>query len=247
MPFQPGPFHQLASVDVNLTPGVYTYTADATDLAAQLGSVTAGWSAAIADLTNLSLEPADISIGIDIDGIIRDIGYQAAGLVTPDLDIIDQGWASGSTQLNAATAFAPPQAWADPGEPYTPPGSVLTLAVPTVNPNAFVPAQNFTVGATTEGLSPAVGLYNTTRVGAQNFTVGDNFTLIALGDPGQEVTVNAIFNGVQLPAADFGTIDSTKQLFITGTMPPENAGVWREDWSIAGQLVASFNFVVSGS
>jgi hypothetical protein len=247
MPLEPGPFSQAPAADVFFPAVAYDFTDDALTLSGELDAIASGWDGFFTDAGNLAAEGADVAIGLDWVYAVGWLLGQAGALPRPDLDIVDQGFASAAGMLNDAVAFAPAQAWQDPGAPFLPPDSALTLAVPSVPTGAFVPAPNFTVGASGAGATRFVGLYNTTRVGATNFVVGDQFTLLALGNPGDDLTVDANFNGEQLPSSDYGPIDSTQQLFIKGTMAPENVGVWREDWSLSGQLMASFNFVVSNS
>lgn len=86
-----------------------------------------------------------------------------------------------------------------------------------------------------------------TRYGSSNFVVGDQFSVYAFGNPGDELTAQATFNGESLPPSDWGALTPTGQLTVLGTMGPENVGAWSQQWFIAGVLQASFNFVVTNS
>lgn len=245
MALQPGPFRLATAADIAAAPGVYDFEADADKLASDLHGIGGGWDPMLVDLENFAAEGGDVAPDIDFDGIIADLAVVDASLPLSYMGDIDGGWTSGQAMLDTATAFAPQQAWIDPGAPFVPPDSSLTIKVPEINPAAFVPAPNFTVGAGSAGKNPSVGLFNLTRYGSLNFSVGDQFEVIALGPPGDDVSVMASLNGDQLPPLDEGTIDSTGQMFITGTMGPEHVGVWNQQWSIGGALMADFNFVVS--
>lgn len=245
MPLQPGAFLQGSQADVTVTPGVYDFTDDALTLAGQLLAISAGWGPFILDLENFAAESADVGLGVDLDGILQDLAAQSTVVSLPGLSDVYDGWNSAGGMLLDAVSFAPAQAWSDPGAPFTPPDSALTLAVPTINPGAYVPAPNQTVGAYSGGAPTAVTLFNSTRVGSQNFTVGDEFDIVALGKPYDDVQVDATFNGTDLGRYDYGQMNSDGQLFIHGVMGPENEGVWSQQWYVAGQLLASFNFVVS--
>jgi hypothetical protein len=247
MPQEPGPFLLASAADVAVEPGVWDFTEDALTLQGSVQATTAGWDPFIFDLDNLSSDIADVAIGVDLPGILSDLDFISAHLPLSYFDDMLQGFFDSQSLLNTATAFAPAQSWTDPGAAFVPPDSALVLVPPTVAPNAFVPAPNITVGAPPASGAAAVTLYNTTRIGATNFVVGDGFRVFAIGNPGDHLTATGIFNGEQLPVTDYGVIAADNQLNLEGVMGPENVGVWAQQWSVAGELLGSFNFIVSDS
>lgn len=247
MPLQPGPFLQLSAADVGVEPGVYDFTDDALVLEAELNDIAAGWDSFFLDAGNFAAEPWDVELATDLDGILGEVISISASLPGPNMDSAFDGWFTAQDMLTAATAFAPAQAFlGDPGEAFTPPDT-STIAVPTINPNIYAPAPNQTIGTAVSGPGPSVALLNTTRVGTQSFTVGDKFWVLINGSPGQDVSVNSTLNGQDLPPVDYGPIDNTGQMNITGTIGPESVGGWSEQWFIEGNLFGSFNFIVSPS
>ncbi len=247
MPLQPGPFRLASAADVAITPGVYDFSDDAAVLQGQLGGIGAGWDSMILDLESFAAAPWDVELGLDLDGMLS-ISDVYSGVLPPStLGDAVAGWFDAQDLLTAAVTFAPVQAWTDPGAAFVPPDSSLTLVAPTIDPAAFAPAQNTVVGQSTEGANPAVGLFNTTRIGAQNFTVGDQLEVVALGKAGADLFVASSLNGEKLPDVDYGAIDTTGQMFIQVTIGPEAVGVWAQQWYIDGQLLGNFNFVVTGS
>lgn len=245
MPLEPGPFLQLSPADVAVTPGVYDFTADAEQLQGELNAIGVPWDALILDMVAFSDEPWDVDLGIDLAGMLNLADVYGASMPPSTLDDAVSGWFTAQDMLTAATAFAPAQAWTDPGAPFTPPDSALTLAAPTVNPNAFVASANFSVGAGALTGDRQVSLFNTTRVGAVNFVEGDMFQLLVIGHQGDDVQAAGTLNGEDLGTTDYGQIDSTGQMIITGTMGPDVVGVWSQQWYVAGVLLGNFNFVVA--
>jgi hypothetical protein len=245
MPLEPGPFLQLNPADVAVTPGVYDFTADAEQLQGELNAIGVPWDALILDMVGFSEEPWDVDLGIDLGGMLNLADVYGASMPPATLDDAVSGWFTAQDMLTAATAFAPAQAWTDPGAPFTPPDSALTLAAATVNPEAFVAAANFTVGGVSQIGDRQVSLENLTRVGSQNFVEGDQFQLLAFGSSGDDVQASGTLNGADLGTTDYGAIDSTGKMTITGVMGPDVVGVWSQQWYIGGTLLADFNFVVA--
>jgi hypothetical protein len=247
MPLVPGPFRLADPADVAITPGVYDFTDDAAVLQGQLSTIGAGWDPLIFDLEAFAATPWDAELAVDLDGMLTVADVFSDALPPANLADALAGWFDSQALLGAATAFAPIQAWTDPGGPFVPPDSALTLVAPTINPTAFTPAQNTVVGQATAGANPAIGLFNLTRIGAQNFTVGDQLEVIALGHEGDDIFVASSLNGVKLPDVDYGAIDGTGQMFIQVTIGPEAIGVWSQQWYNSGRLLGDFNFLVTNS
>lgn len=245
MSLERGPFVLQPDTRVDVEPGVYDFGKGADQLASDLHGIIAGWDTSLAAIENFATEPIANLLTLDFEGIAGEIAAQSATASLPYLDEIDAGFTAAAESLTTAIAFAPAQSWLDPGGAFVPPDSVLTLAVPKVDPAAYKPAQNFTVGQYTGGKNPALALFNSTRVGTTNFVVGDVFDVVGLGKEGDDVGVLASLNGVELPWVDYGPMDSSGQFFLHGTMAPEHVGSWHEDWYIGGVLVSSFNFLVT--
>lgn len=247
MPQQRGPFILQPDSLLIVAPGKYDFTSQAQDLGGELDDAIAALDSFDAVASNHAAEPIENLIALDFDGIAAELEVQQAAVSLPYLDDLDAGFAEAAGQLNGAIAFAPTQAWTDPGGAYVPPDSVLTLKVPTVDPETFKPAQNFQVGQYTGGQNPAIALFNSTRIGSVNFFVGDVYDVVGLGKLGDVVSVRATLNGSLLPDVTFDPMDSSGQFFLHGTMAPEQVGAWHQDWYIDGQLLGSFNFLVAPS
>lgn len=247
MGLAPGPFFPATVDATGATPGVYDFTADALAVQGQIQAITDSWGPSIGDMINLSQEAVDVDLVVDLDAVLADLVTGSAQIPLSEMSTVANDWTTADGALGAALSFAPAQAWSDPPSAYVPPDNVLTLSVPQINPNAFVTAPNTTVGANSGGVEPFVGLYNLTRVGALNFVSGDQTEVVILGALGADVTVLSTLNGESLPAADFGPIDSTGQMFILATQGPASVGVWSQQWFVGGVLLGSFNFIVSPS
>lgn len=245
MPLQPGPFRLAAPEDFGITDGVYDFTDDALHNQGEVLAVGAGWDGFITDLGNLGAELPDVGTGFDLPGIVNDLDFISGHLPLSYFGDMVQGFFDSQTLLGAATAFAPEQAWTDPGGPFVPPDSALVLVPPTVDPNAFVAAPNITVGGPPVPSDSSVSLYNVGRIGAANFTQGDTFHVYAIGTPGAHLTATGQFNGEQLPLSDYGPLEADGHLQLEGVMGPDNVGTWSQLWYLAGALKAKFDFVVS--
>lgn len=245
MPYQPGPFGQASPADIHVEPGVYDFTDDAAGLQNDLSVIAAGWDPLITNLLDFAAEPWDVDLGLDIDGLLS--LSDTYGSLMPPGGLTDalNGWFDTQALLGVATSFAPVQAWTDPGAAFVPPLDNLTLVPPTIDPNAYTPAPNTTVGGLSNGVNPFVGLFNQTRTGAANFTQGDNYEIVALGKEGDQLTATGVLNGENLPMTDYGTMDQSGQIFLTGTMGPDAVGIWQQQWFINGAILAQFNFTVS--
>lgn len=245
MPYQPGPFAQASPASIHVTPGVYDFTADAEDVAGELQTTAAGWDSMVSDIENFAAEPWDYEMVLDFPGTFTALDFGGDSMPPQGITDAVGSWFDAQSMLDAATSFAPLQAWSDPGQPFVPPDSALRLVTPQLPANQFAVGENQAVGALSNGANPWIGLFNTTRLGAQNFSVGDDFEVIALGQPGDLVSVSAVFNGQDLGSTNYGPLDAGGQMFIRGTMSPDVVGTWAEQWFLNGSLLASFNFTVS--
>lgn len=247
MPLQPGPFLQGSQADVAIPPGNYDFTDDALTLGSQLGTIAIGWDDFLNDLEDLALEPVDPTLGINDAALIQEIAYEQTLAAMPALDAILTEINTTDLLFIAATAFAPAAAWTDPTASFVPPDPTQTIVVPTVPLGDYDPFITSSVSAPPGGSLPSVTLQNTTRVGSPNFVVGDSFLVNVVATAGQQVSVDAIFNGADLGTAGIGTTDSRGNLAISGVEGPDQVGGWLQNWYVAGQLVATFSFIVSPS
>lgn len=247
MPQVPGPFTQGSTANINVESNGYDFLDDAAVLQGELAAIAQDWQPLIDWLEAAAVDPGDVAAGIDLGGLVSLTADQGRATQPSYIANMVEGLAQANAALDAAIQFAPTQAWTDPAAPYVPPDSALTLIVPTVSPGQYQQAPVINVGPGNGGATTGVLLSNLTRYGSSNFVVGDQFQVLATGNPGDEVTAQATFNGQQLPATDWGSIPDTHQLKITGTMGPDNVGAWSQQWFVAGVLQASFNFVVTNS
>jgi hypothetical protein len=245
MGLAPGPFLNVRFLKTAIEPGVYDFTDDALTLQGELDAIAAEWQPVVDWLTVAATGSGDIDPLGELDGVLLDIAPTGRGPTSVLSGDVLTGMVSASAALDAAIAFAPVQAWSDPGAPYVPPDSALTLVVPQLPPGAFIIAPNLTVSGFTQGGPPSISLDNTTRFGAPNFTVGDQFRLLATGKPGQRLTVVSTLNGKPWPFGDYGPLPADGQLELDGTMGPDAVGAWSQQWFIGDQLLASFNFLVT--
>lgn len=247
MPLAPGPFTSGSTANINVESQGYDFTDDAVQLQADLAAIGADWDPVIQWLEAAATDTGDVALGIDLAGLLS-VTDETGRATRPTLSsTITGSYSAADAALNAAIAFAPAQAWTDPGAPYVPPDDQLTLVAPTLPPGTFQQAPIVNVGGYSGGAPVAVTLTNVTRYGSSNFVVGDQFSVVVTGTPGDDVTAQANFNGQDLGVSDWGPINSAGQLFINGTMGPSNVGAWSQQWYVAGRLQASFNFVVSNS
>jgi hypothetical protein len=96
------------------------------------------------------------------------------------------------------------------------------------------------------GVQPIVTLTNTSRPG-QPFQVGDNFSLVIRGAPGQPVSGTATQNGTSLGTSQYGTTDQSGVKSITGTMGVANVGSWSELWTVGAAGAPVLNFTVTAA
>lgn len=247
MPLAPGPFRQGSTANINVESQGYDFTDDALVLQGELAAIAADWEPLYEWLEAAAVDSGDVALGLDL-GDLFSLTDEMGRATTPSyIPNMVEAMSQAQAALDAAIAFAPSQAWTDPGAPYVPPDSALTLAVPTVNAGTFTEAPIVNVGPVASGAKTEVTLTNLTRYGSSNFVVGDQFSVYAFGNPGDELTAEATFNGEPLPPSDWGQLTPTGQLTVLGTMGPENVGAWSQQWFIAGVLQASFNFVVTNS
>jgi hypothetical protein len=247
MPLERGPFALVADAAVSFPPGNYDFTDDALVLADKVASNLSGWDDFLLDAGDFAADPLDDLTAFDADALLQAVALTVAWSDLPNIDYAISGYDDANTQLGVAFAFAPAAAWEDPPGPFVPPGSVLNLTAPTVNINAFNPGTSGVVGQQGGNTRPTAELWNLTRIGALNFVEGDTFQLALMGSPGQVVTVGGSFNGATLDVTSMGVLDPFGNLGLQGVMGPDVVGAWHEDWYFDGQLVISFDFIVSPS
>ncbi|HLJ76890.1 MAG TPA: hypothetical protein VKT75_05730 [Acidobacteriaceae bacterium] len=245
MDLQPGPFLQGTIADVTPEKGVYDFLSDAEVLFDQLILASDDWDAFLNDLPNLAAGPADPTLGIDDVGLLNEIANQTAIAAFPDVDSLTDSLGIAGTLFGAAFAFAPAAAFSVPTDSFNPPDPNATIVVPKIPIGEYTPDVTGLVGtpATTGALS--ITLQNVTRVGQQNFVVGDTFQVNASGPPNSEVTITGTQNGNDFGTANVGQTDSQGNFTLSGVEGPDAVGQWVENWFIGGQLVATFMFIVA--
>ncbi|MFZ1009332.1 MAG: hypothetical protein WAN65_20995, partial [Candidatus Sulfotelmatobacter sp.] len=62
--------------------------------------------------------------------------------------------------------------------------------------------------------------------------------------PGQDVSGDGIFNGVDLGTTDFGTTQANGIFMLRGVMAPDAVGSWLQIWYVDGEIVQTFSFIV---
>jgi hypothetical protein len=244
MPYAPGPLSLFNAADLGTQAVDYDFTGFTTQAMGDLDSLGADIDDQLATIENFAGEPSDPLAGTDFVNVLTTIAVGISGAKLPDFGAIDDALSIGDGLLNTATGFAPAQAWQDPGGSFQIPDAATSLPAPQISPGAFSPTTSVPVGTTPPQATRAVALYNTTRIGQPNFVVGDQFQLSAVGKPGEAVEVDPVFNGDDLGRTLYGQIGADSTFTLTGTQGPETIGVWKEDWYIGGNFIATFNFVV---
>lgn len=247
MPLQPGPFLQGSTADVTVPPGNYDFTDDAVALANQLTGIAAGWESFMDGMNFLSDLPLDFTYGIDTFAVTTALNTQQTQAFFPELDTLVNDMGPGLTLLTAAISFAPAAAWTTPTASFVPPDPTQTIVVPTVPLGLYDPTITTPVGGTGTATTPSVTLQNLTRVGSQNFTVGDRFLLTVRGNPGQTVTIDAVKDGQALGSSTLGTIPAIGEFAITSVEGPDDVGAWLENLYVDGVNIATWAFIVSPS
>lgn len=247
MPLVPGPFLQVADSAVDVAPGVWDFETDAQTLADSLLQLDSLAAPAFDTLADIETEPLDDIDNTVIDDVLGALDTAEGLAAFVSLDGALSNYDVGDTQLTAAVSYAPPQAWVNPPEPFIPPDSAPPIVSPTIALSGFTPGDYTPTMTPPPQSGPSVQVLNVTKPGQSNFVVGDQFQVIVTGQPGQDVSVVATLNGKTLDGSDFGTIDASGTLKISGTMAPENAGAWLETWSLDGTPIANVNFLVGAS
>lgn len=252
MPLAPGPFILQPATAVSVAPGTYDFESSVNDWWWDLTQVEAEMDVLWPGLELLETAPSDPVPDIDLDALIAMAASGAGYDLVPEMDDMVQAIADATTQLSTAINDAPSEAFTTPTGAFTPNIQGLVLTAPQIQPGAFQPTTVTPVGVTTPGVGSGgstsgrgVVLINATQYGASNFTVGDQFKLTATGNAGDHVTVTGTFNGQTFSPVDWGTIDNTGQFVLTGTMGPDSVGVWQENWSVGGQFITTYDFVVT--
>jgi hypothetical protein len=245
MPLQRGPFKLQPDDAVTVTPGEYTFEADAIELAHKLQAIDLGWNELFATIDALASDPLEDLASLDLDLILysAEVGSGAAELGS--LDFVTAVYPFADDQLDQALAFAPTSAYADPPTPFIPPFGVLDIYTPHIDPSAFDPHTAGSIGTPPTSGRPDAELENLTRFGATNFVVGDMFKLLVLGFEGQVVTVASTKNGQLLGTGTLGTIGHSGDFVLSGVMGPDFIGVWVYAVYLDGRLIKSFGFYVT--
>jgi len=251
MPYLPGPLTLQNPADVGIETAVYNFTADAIDQLGELEARPAGWDAFLQDAGVLLDEPSDPIAGIDLNGAIDTVGTWSDPAAAMGVNALSDALGTSDVALSYAIAYAPPEAWVDTSAQFIPPAPAEKLNAPFINPGIV----STEVTGSPTGQAPGVGtgvpdlgnfvtLTNLTAYGNATFTVGDQWQVSVQGGPGQQVTVYATLNGVELAPANEGTIHSDRTLVLNGQMTPDTVGTWTQDWYVGSNKVATFNFVV---
>jgi hypothetical protein len=244
MDLQPGPFLQGNVADVAVTGGVYDFTDDAIGLADELNALYHDWDAFMLDLPILAAGPADPTLGIDDVGLIDEIDREATIANFPDIDSLGSALNLGYTLLGAAVTFAPAAAWSTPTSQFSPPDPNATIVVPKIPVSLYTPDVTGLVGQPSTSGGTTISLQNVTRVGQQNFVVGDTALITVQAQPGQQVAWDPIQNGNDRGMAVLGTTGSDGSWKFQGTIGPDQVGQWLENWFVGGKLIATFSFIV---
>ena len=244
MDLQPGPFLQGTPADVSVQPGLYDFTDDALALAGELTAVYHDWDAFMLDLPTLAAGPDDPTLGVADPGLIDEILNETdiANLLV--VDELSNFVMIGSVLLGAAVSFAPSAAWSAPSASFNPPDPNAKIVSPLIDVNQYTPNVTGLVGTPGVSAGGSVQLQNLTRVGQQNFVVGDTALITVVGTPGATVSWDPIQNGQDLGAADLGQTDTLGKWSLQGVIAPESVGSWTESWFIDDVLIVTFSFIV---
>jgi len=245
MDLQPGPFLQGNVADVAVTRGVYDFTDDALTLAGELTAIYHDWDAFMLDLPNLAVGPADPTLGIDETSLLDEIANETALAEFPDLDSIANSLGISNILFAAAYSFAPAAAFSVPTDQFNPPDPNATIVVPQIPVSEYTPDVTGLVGQPATSNANSITLQNVTRVGQQNFVVGDTFQVTVTGAANQPVTLTGSQNGVDFGTANVGSTDGNGNFTLSGVEGPDAVGSWIENWFIGGVLVATFSFIVA--
>ena len=252
MPLAPGPFVLQSPANVAVELQTFNYTGLVEESWSEIDVLTLGMDALFTVLEVVANAPADPVPDISLDDMLSVAVALGTNDFAPEYDDMVGAVVDGGAQLSAAVSSAPPQAFLPPTLPYNPVIPGLVFAPPTIPPGAFVPG-NLPTG-TPQPTSPTgpttnwprqLSLINLSVFGAANFSVGQDFQVTATGAPGEAVIVSGTFNGQTFAPVTEGTIDAAGNFVLNGSMPPENVGNWHEVWTIGGQVVATFDFLVS--
>ena len=97
-------------------------------------------------------------------------------------------------------------------------------------------------------IAASVVMRNTSRAGFDSsYQVGDNWQLTITGAPGAAVTAAASQNGASLGTTPFGSLNSSGQMVLTGTMSAGQVGNWQETWNVAGSPAVGISLTVAAA
>ncbi len=251
MPYEPGPFILQSQANVGITTADYDFTDYAIGGLADVDTTLAGWDGFFNDAGALLDEPSDPWPGIDLNLAIDDLGTYSDPVDLLGVNGMLDALGDADLGLSIAIGFAPSEAWVAPTTEFVAPGPAEVIPIPFIPPGAIDFSVTGTVSAPVVNTPPAIGptgptvtLTNTTAYGNPNFSVGDQFTVLATGPYGEVVSVAATLNGVPLAAANQGNIGFNLNWSTSGTMGPGDVGVWSQSWYVGGVLAGTFDFVV---
>jgi len=254
MPLQRGPFVLQPDSHVQVAPGVYDFQETVLEDWQQIDITLAEMDTIEATLELAAAAPADPFPDVDIDSALNVAVQGTTYDLVPEYDDMVQAVADATAQYTTALNDAPPQAFNPVTAPFNPNIPGLLLAPVVVPPGGFQPGSITPVGTSSGAgtgssttTTRSLSLINSTAYGAANFVVGDQFIVTAHGLPGEDVKVAGTFNGEAFNPVVVGQIDSTGQFVLQGTMPPVNVGVWKEDWYVGDQFIATYAFVVAAN
>ncbi len=125
---------------------------------------------------------------------------------------------------------------------YETPINVAGTKIPATQPG-YIPEPLVPVGGTKPTSLPAA-----VRINKSSFNVGDSWQIVVTGPPNASVTASSTQNGTAVGSqTPMGTIGSSGQLVLTGTMSAAQIGAWSENWQVNGQSAGSISFTVAGS
>lgn len=250
MPYQRGPFARFDPQALAPALANYQFGAFIDDQYLTIDSVITDIDVAMITAVTIADLVDDAVLGIDLDGAAAEIVRQAFIPILDDEPGLVAALANAGGLLDTATAAAPAEAWTDPPTAFVPPIGAPVLTTPTIPSSAFSPGGAGGTGTPAPGSGTtgrSLVLTNLTVYGSPNFRVSDQWLIQARGNPGEAITVHAYVDGADIGSETIGTIQSGGTFETTGSFGTSDAGVWKEDWSIGGQLVTTFNFLVSAT
>jgi hypothetical protein len=158
------------------------------------------------------------------------------------------GQPAAAVGINSTSGFVPLTPGAPPSARPAPAPASSPAPVPVAAPaSPRLPAgtQPVQVGAPPPSYQPVLSFV--TSRGGNSLQPGDTWTVTISGaPPNAPVMVTGPSSGAanNSVTSQMGATDANGNFYLSGTITPDQAGVWPEVWSVAGQTVGSFMFTV---